>query len=96
MTKNYQHALALAYTVKEINEHHQILPNITLGFYIIDRYHAKWTYHATMELLSTQEKFMPNYNCGIQKIVSVIGGLYPQASLHVSNILSIYKFPQVW
>ncbi|XP_061447666.1 vomeronasal type-2 receptor 26-like [Rhineura floridana] len=95
MTKNYQHVLALVYAVKEINENHQILPNATIGFHIYDRYGSSWTYHATMKLFSTQNEFIPNYKCGIQNnIMSVIGALYPETSLHMANILGIYKVPQ--
>ncbi|XP_066486336.1 vomeronasal type-2 receptor 26-like [Tiliqua scincoides] len=96
ITKNYQHILALAFAVKEINANHQILKNVTLGFRIYDNYHlARWTFQAIMELLSTQDRFTPNYRCSIQNnLIAVIGSLYPETSLYVSSILSIYKIPQ--
>ncbi|XP_060538781.1 vomeronasal type-2 receptor 26-like [Pantherophis guttatus] len=48
-----------------------------------------------MELLSTQEKFIPNYKCDIQnRIVGVIGGPTSEVCLHMTNILSTYKIPQ--
>ncbi|KAF7235090.1 hypothetical protein EYD10_18063 [Varanus komodoensis] len=96
VSKNYQHALALVYAVKEINENHQILPNITLGFHIYESYYiAQWTYHSTLELLSTQNRFIPNYKCGIQnRLMAVIGALYFAASIHIANILGTYKVPQ--
>ncbi|KAH0626607.1 hypothetical protein JD844_001687 [Phrynosoma platyrhinos] len=95
MTKNYQHVLALAYAVKEINANNKILPNCTLGFNIYDRYGASWTYYATMKLFSLQKTFIPNYTNGIQtNLISVIGALYPETSLHMANILGLYKIPQ--
>ncbi|XP_070584637.1 vomeronasal type-2 receptor 26-like [Erythrolamprus reginae] len=97
LTKHYQHILALAFAVKEINKNSQLLHNFSLGFHIYDSYfNAKRTYHATIQLMSTSDRFMPNYKCGIQNnLMVVIGGLDAQTSLHIANILNIYKIPQI-
>lgn len=97
MPKNYQHVLALVFAVKEINENPAILPNVSLGFHICDYYYnAKITYQNTLNLLFTRKTITPNYKCDVQKnLITVIGGLESETSLHMSNILSIYKVPQV-
>ncbi|XP_053120332.1 vomeronasal type-2 receptor 26-like [Hemicordylus capensis] len=94
--KNYQHILALAFTVKEINESPQILPSVTLGFSIQDSYfNAKRTYHTTILLTPTEERFVLNYKYDLQKKMrAVIGGLDSQISHHMATILDIYKIPQ--
>ncbi|XP_077169286.1 vomeronasal type-2 receptor 26-like [Paroedura picta] len=96
LTKNYQHILALVFAVEEINKNHQILPNVTLGFNLYDSYFdAWWTYRGTLELLSTYNRFIPNYKCLIQNnLIAVIGGLYSTTSLYVAGILGLYKVPQ--
>ncbi|XP_061447623.1 vomeronasal type-2 receptor 26-like [Rhineura floridana] len=95
--KGYQLILALAFAVKEINENPRILPNHTFGFHIYDSYdNAEKTYHATMLLLSTLEKFVPNYICDTQNnLTAVIAGLDSEISLHVATILHIFKIPQL-
>uniref|UniRef100_A0A670K594 Receptor ligand binding region domain-containing protein n=1 Tax=Podarcis muralis TaxID=64176 RepID=A0A670K594_PODMU len=68
MPKMYQHILALAFAVKEINKNPKLLPNITLGFHIINGYYiAKMTYKATLNLLCAQQRFVPNFICDSQK-----------------------------
>ncbi|XP_058038610.1 vomeronasal type-2 receptor 26-like [Ahaetulla prasina] len=95
LTKYYQHILALIFAVKKINEDLQLLPNITLGFRIYETYGGECTYHATMELFSSQNQFIPNYKCGIMnKLISVVGAIEPAISFDMADILGMYKVPQ--
>ncbi|XP_026581098.1 vomeronasal type-2 receptor 26-like, partial [Pseudonaja textilis] len=96
LTQTYQHILALVFAVKEINDDTQMLRNISLGFNIYNDYFTgSLTYLASLELLSTWSKFIPNYKCDAQSTtVAVIGGPDSKACLFMATILSIYKLPQ--
>ncbi|XP_039176076.1 vomeronasal type-2 receptor 26-like [Crotalus tigris] len=83
--------------ISEINENIQMLNNVSLGFNIYNDYFTgSLTYLASLELLSTRDKFIPNYKCDVQGItVAVIGGPNSKACLFMATILSIYKIPQL-
>uniref|UniRef100_UPI0010A0A74E vomeronasal type-2 receptor 26-like n=1 Tax=Podarcis muralis TaxID=64176 RepID=UPI0010A0A74E len=95
--KNYQHILALAFAVKEINENPNISSNASLGFHILNSYYtAKMTYKAALSLHSTQQRFVPNFKCHNQnKLITIIGGCFSEISANVAIISAIHKTPQL-
>ncbi|XP_058036539.1 extracellular calcium-sensing receptor-like [Ahaetulla prasina] len=97
ITKFYQHTLALAFAVKEINEDSQILPNVTVGFHIYDSYNnARMTSRTTLGLLFKSQEFVPNYKCDRQKnLMAIIGGLSPDTSSFMAESINVYKIPQL-
>ncbi|XP_070584617.1 vomeronasal type-2 receptor 26-like [Erythrolamprus reginae] len=96
-TKSYQYILALVFAIKEINRNPQLLPNVTLGFYIMNNYFTeRITYKATLNLLSTQQKLIPNYTCDLTKrFIAAIGGRLTGTTSIMANILANYKIAQL-
>ncbi|XP_078234862.1 vomeronasal type-2 receptor 26-like [Pogona vitticeps] len=97
LTENYQHILALAFAVKEINQNPHLLPNITLGFNIYDNYlHAWWASRVTVELISSRNRCVPNYKCDSHDhLLAVIEELTSTLSDETENLFRIYKIPQL-
>ncbi|XP_062993103.1 vomeronasal type-2 receptor 26-like [Elgaria multicarinata webbii] len=95
MTQLYQHIVALAFAVNEINENPQILPNVSLGFQIYNAgFSGSWTCLASLELLSGRGRFIPNYKCDVESIpVAVIGGPNYEFCFYMATVLSMYKMP---
>ncbi|XP_077171545.1 vomeronasal type-2 receptor 26-like [Paroedura picta] len=96
-TSHYQYVMALAFAVEEINENLRLLPNVTLGFHIRDNYMTeRESYRATMQLLSTKNRFIPNYKCDFwSNLIAVVGGAEAKTSLYIATVLSIYNIPQL-
>nr|XP_020663086.1 vomeronasal type-2 receptor 26-like [Pogona vitticeps] len=95
--KNYQHILALAFAVKEINEDPQILPNISVGFHILNSYYTpRMTYKATLSLLSTQSWFVPNFRCNNRKkLIALIGEHISEITSNMATLSTSHKVPQL-
>ncbi|KAG6488347.1 type-2 vomeronasal receptor [Crotalus adamanteus] len=97
LPKFYQHLLALAFAVNKINQDPMILPNLTLGFHIYDsHFDSRMTYRITLDLLFKSQTFLPNYKCDPhRRLIALIGGISPDISSCVADILSLYKIPQL-
>lgn len=97
LPKFYQHLLALAFAVNKINQDPMILSNLTLGFHIYDsHFDSRMTYRITLDLLFKSQAFLPNYKCDPhRRHIALIGGISPDVSSYVADILSLYKIPQV-
>ncbi|XP_026547087.1 vomeronasal type-2 receptor 26-like [Notechis scutatus] len=95
--KNYQHILALAFAIWEVNRDPQLLPNITLGFRIYeDNHYASMTPDVSLSLLSSRGKLFPNYKCDTQdNLLSVLGGLNSRNSYQMATIFGNFKVSQL-
>ncbi|XP_053216015.1 vomeronasal type-2 receptor 26-like [Podarcis raffonei] len=54
------------------------------------------TYKATLSLLSTQKKFVPNFSCDKQnQLIAIIGGCFSEISVNMAFISATHKTPQL-
>ncbi|XP_063145604.1 vomeronasal type-2 receptor 26-like [Candoia aspera] len=95
--KNYQHILALAFAVQEVNKDPQLLPNITLGFRIYEEnQYASMAPDVGLSLLSSRGKPFPNYQRDAREnLLSVLGGLNSRISYQMAAIFGNFKIPQL-
>ncbi|XP_036621108.1 vomeronasal type-2 receptor 26-like [Trichosurus vulpecula] len=97
MIKHYQHFLAFQFAVDEINKDPYLLPNITLGYQLLNNFHESiLAVESSLIWLSGKGRTIPNYSCDRQqKSVAVIGGLAASLSIPLAKVLELYKIPQI-
>ncbi|XP_034957487.2 vomeronasal type-2 receptor 26-like [Zootoca vivipara] len=97
LPKNIQHFLAFWFAIIEVNKNPKLLPNVTLGFRLLDNLcNGRLTYFTTMQLLTSGGIRTNNYNCDTKNsVLAIVGGLASENSIEISNIASTYKMPQL-
>ncbi|XP_070592661.1 vomeronasal type-2 receptor 26-like [Erythrolamprus reginae] len=83
--------------IQVVNKNTQLLPNLTLGYNIHDNYLSTLhTSDALMDMLSTGEDNVPNYNCGARdNLLAIIDGAFREVSMQMSTLVGTYKVPQI-
>nr|XP_033818218.1 vomeronasal type-2 receptor 26-like [Geotrypetes seraphini] len=93
----YRHRLAFHFTVEEVNNNAELLPNITLGYRIYDS--CAWelrAIHGTLSLLSGTQVPVPNYSCEDRGVLAAfIGDLTSDTTYSISQLSRIYRCPQI-
>ncbi|XP_029140672.1 vomeronasal type-2 receptor 26-like, partial [Protobothrops mucrosquamatus] len=95
-TKFYWKFVPFLFTIEGINQKGHLLPNITLGYSIYEKFFKiEMTTDPLLDLLSDGVANVPNYRCGRQKnTVAVLEESEAGISIQISTMLSTYKVPQ--
>ncbi|XP_069057731.1 vomeronasal type-2 receptor 1-like [Pleurodeles waltl] len=93
----YQCALAMVFATDEINQNPKLLPNVTLGFRILDTCDSDCLpAQGSLWLLSGVKDTVPNYSCQHPlKMVAVLGDTRSSSSVQVARILGLRRIPQI-
>ncbi|XP_031754156.1 extracellular calcium-sensing receptor-like [Xenopus tropicalis] len=93
----YQGMQALIFAVEEINSNPELLPNITLGYDVLDTcYTLRRAAQGTLSMLSGGTQSTPNYNCHQgTRLAGVVGDSGSTRTILMAQILGLYQYPQL-
>ncbi|XP_043929426.1 extracellular calcium-sensing receptor-like [Protopterus annectens] len=93
----YERLLAMVFTIENIQNDLELLPNVTLGCVIYDSYSTTvGAVDGTLRLLTGHGKVIPNYRCQtMSSAVAVIGDALSVTSIPIARLLGLYRFPQI-
>ncbi|XP_030042338.1 vomeronasal type-2 receptor 26-like [Microcaecilia unicolor] len=92
-----RHILIFQFAIEEINQNAEILPNITLGFHVIDSCSdASFSLCGVLIILSGEEEIVPGYTCYPKSHVAGFIERLPSLASHaVLRLTGIYRYPQI-
>uniref|UniRef100_A0A803KFB4 G-protein coupled receptors family 3 profile domain-containing protein n=1 Tax=Xenopus tropicalis TaxID=8364 RepID=A0A803KFB4_XENTR len=95
--ENYQRIQALRFAVEEINKDPDLLPNITIGYQILDSCTVlQRALSGTLQLLTGHKEPVPNYRCQqAMPLAAIIGHSISTYSMMLAHILGLYRYPQL-
>ncbi|KAM5165000.1 vomeronasal type-2 receptor 26-like [Mantella aurantiaca] len=93
----YRDVLGLKFAIDEINNSPDLLPNITLGFSLLESCMSELrAIGGVMSLLSGKETPVPRYNCHkTSSMVGIVGDMASALSLPIARILGVLYYPQI-
>ncbi|KAK9405212.1 type-2 vomeronasal receptor [Crotalus adamanteus] len=93
----YEKIVRAICNIELVMENPELLNNLTLGYKIHDNYdNTLGTSDALLDMLSTGEANIPNYNCGRKdKLLALVDGASRDSSIQMSTLAGTYKVPQV-
>ncbi|KAM4694503.1 extracellular calcium-sensing receptor-like [Discoglossus pictus] len=93
----YRDILGLIFAIDEINKSSDLLPNITLGFSLIDSCMSELrAIGGALSLLSGISPLAPRYDCHTPNVmIGMVGDMMSALSLPIARILGVLNYPQI-
>ncbi|XP_018418735.1 PREDICTED: extracellular calcium-sensing receptor-like [Nanorana parkeri] len=93
----YRDVLGLMFAVDEVNNSPDLLPNITLGFSLLESCMSELrAIGGVMSLLSGVGNPVPQYNCHkTSAMVGIVGDMASALSVPIARILGVHHYPQI-
>ncbi|XP_075715704.1 extracellular calcium-sensing receptor-like [Rhinoderma darwinii] len=88
---------AVRFALEEINESHDLLPNITLGYHALDSCSIlPREVEGTLWMISGKSHAVPNYRCQENPtLAGVLGHSMSSYSILMAQVLGLYRYPQI-
>ncbi|XP_018416491.1 PREDICTED: extracellular calcium-sensing receptor-like [Nanorana parkeri] len=95
--QKFQRMQAMIFAIEEINKNPDLLPNITLGYWILDSCSVIIrAAGGTLWILSGGKESVPNYRCeGKGTFAGIVGDSGSAGSIIMAQILGLYRYPQI-
>lgn len=90
--------MTMAFAINEINKNSNLLPNLTLGYRLIDNCGALVVgFSGSLSMASgSEEQFLLPENCvGTPPVLGIVGDSLSTFTIATSHLLGIYKVPIV-
>ncbi|XP_069830452.1 extracellular calcium-sensing receptor-like [Dendropsophus ebraccatus] len=93
----YRDVLGLMFAINEVNKSPDLLPNVTLGFGLVDSCMSeRRAVGGVMSLTSGAANPIPGYDCHRQsEAAGIVGELVSALSLPIARLLGVLHYPQI-
>lgn len=89
---------AMRFAVEEINNDSSLLPDVLLGYEMVDSCYMSNNVQPVLYFLSQDDYFLPiqeDYSQYVPRVVAIIGPDNSESTKTVANFLSLFLLPQV-
>ncbi|KAJ1080394.1 hypothetical protein NDU88_000607 [Pleurodeles waltl] len=94
--QNYQWLRAMTFAIEEINQNPELLPNVSLGYWIYDSCVMRQrALQGTIWMITGQPEPIPNYRCRKDPpLAGIVGDAGSSNSILMARLLGLYRVPQ--